>query len=89
MNNITDRFPFLTAAENRESFFRRIAQIYPPSDHRYKLIEKAYNDAKDAFRYMRREGGERYFEHIRAVMLILIDYLRVTGSMLLLATSSK
>ncbi len=40
-------------------------------------IEKAYNFAKDGFRGKTRESGERYFEHIRAVALIQIDYLRI------------
>lgn len=68
----------LEAAENRETFFRRIEKFYPKSDWHYKLIEKAYNDGKDAFRGKNREGGERYFEHLRAVALIVIDYLMVS-----------
>lgn len=76
---------FLTAAENRESFFRRIAYLFPASDPRYKKIEEAYDDAKDAFREISRDDGERYFEHIRAVVLILIDYLRVKDHKLIIA----
>lgn len=69
---------FLHAAESHETFFRRIALLYPPLDPRYKAIERAYNDSKDAFRGKFRDDGEtRYFEHIRAVALIVIDYLRV------------
>lgn len=76
----------LSAAENRESFFKRISYLYPKSDHRYKLIEKAYNDAKDAFRGIYRDDGEtRYFEHIRAVVIIMIDYLRVKDYRLIIA----
>ena len=76
---------FLKEAENRQSFFRRIALMFPPADERYQLIERAYNDVKDAFRGKSREGGERYFEHIRAVALILIVYLRVTDYRLIIA----
>lgn len=76
---------FLTAAENRESFFKRISLFYPKSDPKYIDIERAYNFAKDAFRGVEREGGERYFEHIRAVVLILIDYLRVKDHRLIIA----
>lgn len=83
--SVLDRFAFLTAAENRESFFRRISVYYPPLDPRYKAIEKAYNYAKDAFRGKTREGGDRYFEHIRAVDLILIEYLRVKDYRLIIA----
>lgn len=69
---------FLTASENRESFFRRVAHHYPTLDPRYQKIERAYNDAKDAFRgKLRDDGKTRYFEHIRAVALILLEYLRI------------
>ncbi|MEK7642602.1 MAG: HD domain-containing protein [Patescibacteria group bacterium] len=69
---------FLKAAENRGTFFKRISCFFPTLDPRYKLIEKAYQIAKDAFRGIYRDDKEtRYFEHIRAVTLILIDYLRV------------
>ena len=79
------RFAFLSAAENRESFFKRIAFFFPTRDPRYKLILKAYNDAKDAFREKYREDGDRYFEHIRAVALIQIDYLRVKDHRIIVA----
>lgn len=65
-------------SENRTTFFKRISRLYPETDYRYKLIEKAYNSAKDAFREIKREDGDRYFEHLRSVTLILIDYLRIT-----------
>lgn len=62
----------LVQQENRASFFRRVAVYFPTLDWRYRLIEKAYNDAKDAFRGKYRDNGEeRYFEHIRSVTLIL------------------
>ena len=76
---------FLKEAENRETFFRRIALIFPTLDPRYRLIERAYNDAKEAFRGIQRESGERYFEHIRAVALIVVDYLRVRDADLIVA----
>lgn len=79
------KMEFLKGAENRESFFRRIALFFPKSDYRYLAIERAYNYAKDAFRDVEREGGGRYFEHIRAVALILIDYLRVKDYRLIIA----
>ncbi len=76
---------FLTALQNRETFFRRISMICPTLDWRYKLIEKAYNDAKDAFREKYRDGGERYFEHIRGVALIQIVWLGVTDHRIIVA----
>lgn len=76
---------FLSAAEDRESFFARISQLFPPLDERYQLIEKAYNDAEKAFKDKLREDGSRYFEHIRAVALILIVYLRIKDYHLIVA----
>lgn len=72
-------------AENRKTFFKRIASFLPAMDPRYKRIEKAYDFAKDAFREMEREGGGRYFEHLRAVALIVIDYLRVRDPDIIIA----
>lgn len=82
---LLERIKFLKEAENRESFFRRISRFFPSHDPRYKLIEKAYNTAKDAFRGVEREGGDRYFEHLRAVALILIDYLHVRDANIIAA----
>jgi len=78
-------FDFLNRAENRATFFARIEEIFPCVDPRYKLIRRAYDAAKDAFREIEREGGERYFEHLRAVTLILIDHLRVRNPELIVA----
>jgi (p)ppGpp synthase/HD superfamily hydrolase len=66
----------LAGAHDKRTFFKIIASLYPTLDWRYKLIEKAYKDAKDAFRQEKREDGQRYFEHLRAVALIVILYLR-------------
>lgn len=83
---MSTKFSFLSSAENRASFFNRIAQYYPKSDSRYREVERAYNFAKDAFRGRFRDGGkERYFEHIRAVTLFLIVYVRVTDHRLIIA----
>lgn len=77
---------FLVAAEDRKSFFRRIALHYPTLDWRYKLIEQAYNDAKDAFRGKLRDDKQtRYFEHIRAVALIVLEYLRISDHEIIIA----
>lgn len=73
----------LKESEDRESFFRRIASFLPPMDPRYQTIEKAYNSTKDAFRDKKRSTGERYFEHLRAVGLIQLDYLRLRDYVLL------
>lgn len=62
---------------DRESFMRILGRYYPPDDPRLKRIESAYNLAKEEFRGVYRETGERYFEHLRAVALILMVYLRI------------
>jgi len=67
----------LKASENRLTFFVRIERHYSRYSKEYKFIERAYDDAKDAFRHVKRQGGERYFEHLRAVAIILIDYVHI------------
>lgn len=79
------RMPFLFANETRETFFKRIAAFLSQFDMRYKSVELAYGIAKDEFRGTRRDGGQRYFEHLRAVALILIDYLEIRDHELIIA----
>ena len=67
----------LAATENRQTFFARIERHYSRYSKEYKFIERAYDDAKDAFRNIKRQGGDRYFEHLRAVAIILIDSLHI------------
>lgn len=80
-----ERMPFLKSAETKETFFKRIAQFLPPLDPRFKMIERAYEAAKDAHRGVLRSDGTRYFEHVRAVTLIIIEYLRVRDVSLIIA----
>lgn len=76
----------LAGAKNRAMFFSIIATFFPELDPRYQAILRAYNAAKDAFRNKPpREDGKRYFEHLRAVALILILYLRVRDYELIIA----
>lgn len=78
-------FEFLQAVENRESFFKRVNYFFPKYSHQYKLIERAYNINKDAFREEFRDEGIRYFEHLRAVALIQMDYLRIKDPVIIAA----
>ncbi len=71
------KLAFLRDTESRDTFFARIAKMFPRGDMRYKRIERAYDIAKNAFRDKYRDGGERYFEHLRATTLIAIVHLRV------------
>ncbi|XLQ19880.1 MAG: HD domain-containing protein [Candidatus Moraniibacteriota bacterium] len=67
----------LAASENRATFFARVELRYSRYSKEYQFIEKAYNVAKDAFRHVVREDGTRYFEHVRAVAIIQMDYLNI------------
>jgi guanosine-3',5'-bis(diphosphate) 3'-pyrophosphohydrolase len=82
-----EKVKFLMATENRETFFARIGEIFPETDPRYRLIARAYETAKDEFgkRKIFRSDGTRYFEHLRAVALILIVYLRVRDAEMIAA----
>lgn len=72
-----EHMPFLMAAENRETFFRRVAGFLPELDPGHRAIRKAYDTTKDVFRDVRRDSGERYFEHLRGVALIDLEYLEI------------
>lgn len=72
-----DRMPFLSGAETRNTFLHRIAMFLPTRDARYQKIARAYDTAEEVFDGSKRDSGERYFEHLRAVALILIEYLEV------------
>lgn len=74
-----------SGSENRETFFARVEKLFPTLDTRYQDIQRAYDDAKNAFREKWREDGKRYFEHLRGVTLILIVHLRVKDHRLIIA----
>lgn len=76
---------FLRETENRDTFFARIAKMFPRGDMRYKRIERAYNIAKEAFSKKYRDDGARYFEHLRATTLIAIVHLRVRDPSVIVA----
>lgn len=58
---------------DRRTFFQHLPlHTYSPDDLR--RIRQAYWLAKEAHRTQSRDGGERYFEHPRAVTLLLIEF---------------
>lgn len=71
--------------EIKEWFFTRIERKFSRFDLRYKLIERAYDDAERAFKGKLRESGERYFNHIVSVAIIVLDYLRVADHEIIIA----
>lgn len=76
-----DKLGFLNStAETRETFFERIAEIYPPFDKRYELLERAYSTVQRAFRNVERDGGGKYINHLRSTALILLVHMRVADA---------
>lgn len=76
---------YLVNPGNHEQFFEQIELLYPKPDVRYYFIKRAYQVTKDAFRPNTRWTGERYFEHLRIVALILIHHLRIIDHELIAA----
>ncbi len=67
----------LKSHTDKRSFFKIVGTFYPPDSWQYKLIERAYDTAEREFADVLRDGGERYFEHLRCVTLIIVVYLRI------------
>ena len=66
---------------NRDSFFKIVGKWFPYGSGDFLLIESAYDTGKNAFRKEIREGtGERYFEHLRSVALILMEHMRISDA---------
>jgi guanosine-3',5'-bis(diphosphate) 3'-pyrophosphohydrolase len=68
--------------ENRKSFLNRVSHL--PENERM-LIEYAYDIAKESHDCQLRDGGERYFEHVRSVAIILMDECCVFESDLIIS----
>lgn len=64
--------------ENHASFLERLR--LKVTDQELILIDWAYVNAKYGHQRQKRDSGERYFEHLRAVALILIDELEIYDS---------
>jgi (p)ppGpp synthase/HD superfamily hydrolase len=62
--------------ENHLSFISRFELKLSPKDR--ELLDFAYDLSKYGHRTQFREGGQRYFEHLRDTALILVDELGVT-----------
>lgn len=65
---------------DRSYFFSCIRMSFPNHTDGHSLIERAYRVAKEAHREDIRRSGERYFEHPRAVALIMSEYLRLSDA---------
>ncbi len=72
-----------TYQEDHRSFMRRFRLKITPAD--IEKLDYAYDVAKYGHRNQFRESGARYFEHIRATAIILVDELGVTDVEVIIA----
>jgi (p)ppGpp synthase/HD superfamily hydrolase len=72
----------LWAKENRKSFLERFKEL---SKEQLMTLEMAYDLAKEAHRPQVRDTGERYFEHLRNVALILVDECNIKDAGIIIA----
>ncbi len=68
--------------ETRDTFKKRLKNL---SDKDQKLVDFAYDIAKESHRTQKRDGGNRYFEHLRSVTLILVDECKISDPDLIIA----
>ncbi|MBI2633220.1 MAG: bifunctional (p)ppGpp synthetase/guanosine-3',5'-bis(diphosphate) 3'-pyrophosphohydrolase [Parcubacteria group bacterium] len=69
--------------ENHKTFLERLRLRVSPEQ--IEKIDMAYDFAKYGHRNQKRENGERYFEHVRAAALILVDELHIIDHELIIA----
>ncbi len=72
------------ALENKASFFARLEKEGLPKES-LQIIDFAYDLSKAAHQLQYRDTGERYFEHLRAVSLILIDECTILDPEMIIA----
>ncbi len=62
-------------ADNKESFLKRVGWHY--TGHAYDAIVHAHDVAERTFVHVWRKSGDPYITHLRSVVLILVDYVRI------------
>ena len=72
-----------TGQEDHNSFMQRFRLKVTQAD--IERLDFAYDMAKYGHRNQFRESGARYFEHVRATAIILVDELRVTDAEVIIA----
>ncbi len=83
---VLECLPALSVAENRESFFKEIAQLFPTLSKEYKAIKEAYEVAELTFLDKKREDNiTPYFNHLHYAALIVL-YLQVTDHEVIIFT---
>jgi len=72
-----------TYQEDHSSFMRRFRLKITPAD--IERLDYAYDMAKYGHRNQFRESGARYFEHVRATAIVLVDELGITDVEIIIA----
>lgn len=62
---------------DRDRFFAYVRACTAEGSPGYRLVSDSYNVSKDAHHGQFRDSGERYFDHAKAVALIMMVYLRI------------
>ncbi len=70
---------------SHEKFFKKVKLYFPPGSSDYQLVQRAYDEARKTCRDQKRDNGEPYFPHPRAVAAITMEYLRVRDPELIAA----
>ncbi len=65
---------FFATHPDKKSFQALLGQRYPEYSPESRLVMRGYETAKEIFAEDRRLSGERYFEHLRRVTLVLMYY---------------
>lgn len=68
--------------ETRDIFKKRLKKL---SENDQKLVDFAYDIAKESHRTQKRDQGTRYFEHLRSVAIILIDECKILDTDLIIS----
>ena len=71
----------------KREFFQLIARHFGSGTPEYKLIESAYKLAKNEFYFTWRHDGTRYFYHLVAVAVIVLEYMKITSDVNLIAAA--
>lgn len=82
MNGRVEIETILNKPETRQKFLNRLKEL-PQED--ILNIDLAYDLAKESHRPQQRDSGERYFEHVRSVALILIDECKILDPNLIIS----
>lgn len=83
MYQTTVQIDGVTLREDHNSFIERFRLKATPDE--IERINFAYDMAKYGHRNQSRDSGERYFEHLRATAIILVDELGITDTEIIIA----